>query len=93
MALIDGGEGCRIFLQPSPQASHLGFNLRKLVQSTKCSTFFKKPLAFCRQLGHYYLAASRGGQTVGVAQLAERWVVAPEVEGSSPFAHPIVWYS
>ena len=26
---------------------------------------------------------------VGVAQLAERWVVAPEVEGSSPFAHPI----
>ena len=32
---------------------------------------------------------------VGVAQLAERWVVAPEVEGSSPFAHPhpIVWFS
>ena len=26
---------------------------------------------------------------VGVAQLAERWVVAPEVEGSSPFTHPI----
>ena len=26
---------------------------------------------------------------MGVAQLAERWVVAPEVEGSSPFTHPI----
>ena len=25
---------------------------------------------------------------VGVAQLAERWIVAPEVVGSSPIAHP-----
>ncbi len=27
---------------------------------------------------------------VGVAQLAEHWVVAPVAEGSSPFIHPIV---
>ena len=26
---------------------------------------------------------------VGVAQLVERWIVVPNVEGSSPFAHPI----
>jgi hypothetical protein len=26
---------------------------------------------------------------VGVAQLAEHWVVAPAVEGSNPFTHPI----
>ena len=26
---------------------------------------------------------------VGVAQLVEHWVVAPVVEGSSPFTHPI----
>ena len=26
---------------------------------------------------------------VGVAQLAEHWVVAPVAEGSSPFIHPI----
>jgi len=26
---------------------------------------------------------------VGVAQLAERWIVAPEVVGSSPITHPI----
>ena len=25
---------------------------------------------------------------VGVAQLVERWIVAPVVEGSSPFTHP-----
>ena len=27
--------------------------------------------------------------TVGVAQLVERWIVAPEVVGSSPITHPI----
>ena len=27
---------------------------------------------------------------VGVAQLVEHWVVAPVVEGSSPFTHPII---
>ena len=27
-------------------------------------------------------------RTVGVAQLAEHWTVAPDAEGSSPFAHP-----
>jgi hypothetical protein len=27
---------------------------------------------------------------VDVAQLAEHWVVAPVVEGSSPFIHPII---
>ena len=26
---------------------------------------------------------------VGVAQLVEHWIVAPVVEGSSPFTHPI----
>jgi hypothetical protein len=26
---------------------------------------------------------------VGVAQLAEHWVVAPGVEGSNPFTHPL----
>lgn len=26
---------------------------------------------------------------VSVAQLVERWIVAPVVEGSSPFTHPI----
>lgn len=26
---------------------------------------------------------------VGVAQLVERWIVTPVVEGSSPFTHPI----
>ncbi len=26
---------------------------------------------------------------VGVAQLVERWIVVPGVEGSSPFVHPI----
>ncbi len=26
---------------------------------------------------------------VGVAQLVEPWIVAPVVEGSNPFAHPI----
>ena len=25
---------------------------------------------------------------VGVAQLVEHWIVAPDVEGSSPFTHP-----
>ena len=25
---------------------------------------------------------------VGVAQLVERWIVAPVAEGSNPFAHP-----
>lgn len=55
--------------------------------------FYKFLLAFWSRMGHYNLAASRGGQMVGVAQLAERWVVAPEVEGSSPFAHPIIWLS
>ena len=59
----------------------------------KGQRFWKLPLAFLMWLGHYNLAASRGDQMVGVAQLAERWVVAPEVEGSSPFAHPIVWFS
>ena len=27
---------------------------------------------------------------VGVAQLVERWIVAPEVAGSTPVAHPIL---
>ncbi len=27
---------------------------------------------------------------VGVAQLAERWIVAPEVVGSKPIVHPII---
>jgi hypothetical protein len=27
--------------------------------------------------------------TVGVAQLVERWIVAPVAEGSIPFAHPL----
>jgi hypothetical protein len=27
---------------------------------------------------------------VGVAQLAEHWIVAPVVEGSIPFTHPIL---
>ena len=27
---------------------------------------------------------------VGVAQLVERWIVAPVAEGSNPFAHPLV---
>jgi hypothetical protein len=27
---------------------------------------------------------------VGVAQLAEHWVVAPGVEGSNPFTHPFL---
>jgi hypothetical protein len=26
---------------------------------------------------------------VGVAQLVERWIVAPVAEGSNPFAHPL----
>ena len=29
------------------------------------------------------------GFLVGVAQLVERWIVAPVVEGSNPFTHPI----
>ena len=28
---------------------------------------------------------------VGVAQLVEHWIVAPEVAGSTPVAHPIFW--
>ncbi len=28
---------------------------------------------------------------VGVAQLVERWIVAPEVAGSSPVTHPIFY--
>ncbi len=27
---------------------------------------------------------------MGVAQLVEHWIVAPDVEGSSPFTHPIL---
>ena len=30
---------------------------------------------------------------VGVAQLVEPRIVIPVVEGSSPFAHPIIFYS
>ena len=29
---------------------------------------------------------------VGVAQLVEHWVVAPDAEGSSPFTHPICFF-
>lgn len=30
-----------------------------------------------------------GRSVVGVAQLVERWIVAPEVAGSSPVTHPM----
>jgi hypothetical protein len=44
-------------------------------------------LPVATRLGLYYTIVAVF--VVSVAQLVERWIVAPVVEGSNPFTHPI----
>ncbi len=62
------------------------FKKRALIQGLMMRTVDGYFFNLTKRLKFFY---TRLVFLVGVAQLVEHWIVAPVVEGSSPFTHPI----